>query len=152
MKLVVKSTVLSLALLLSQAQAMEVAAVAPAAAVEVVAPVAQAVQEAAPVVAEAAKEAVAPVVEAAQNVASTVKASSFGAKVGEFFGSVKAKLPAMPSKAEAIAAIKNAPKATVEFAKAHPYKTAAIVAGTAAVVYAVYKVCTAKKAKTAKTK
>lgn len=74
------------------------------------------------------------------------------AHVVNFAHSVRAKLPAMPSKEQAVAAVKGAPKAAYEFAKAHPYKSAAIVAGTAAVVYAVYKVCTAKKAKTAKTK
>jgi hypothetical protein len=81
------------------------------------------------------------------------KASGVCAKVGEFVGSVKAQLPAMPvmpSKEEAKAMVKNAPKAAVEFAKAHPYKATAIVAATAAVAYAFYKVCTAKKAKTTK--
>lgn len=78
---------------------------------------------------------------------------SFGAKVTEVVSLVKAKLPAMPTKEQAKVMVKNAPKATYEFVKAHPYKATAIVAATAAVAYAVYKVCTAKKAtKTAKTK
>jgi hypothetical protein len=123
MKLFVsKSVVLSLALLVCPMIAMETP----------VAPVAQA--------AEVAKEAVV-----------AVKSSGVCAKVGEFVGSVKAQLPAMPAmptKEEAKAMVKNAPQAAVEFAKAHPYKATAIVAATAAVAYAIYKVCTAKKAKT----
>lgn len=95
----------------------------------------------------------APVNQAAQVAAAEVKGAAqgfkIGVKVGEFVGSVKAKLPSMPvmpSKEEAKAMVKNAPKAAVEFAKAHPYKATAIVAATAAVAYAIYKVCTAKKA------
>lgn len=84
---------------------------------------------------------------------SAVVKPSFGAKVTEVVSLVKAKLPAMPTKEQAKAMVKNAPKATCEFVKAHPYKATAIVAATAAVAYVVYKVCTAKKAtKTAKTK
>ncbi|GMU19517.1 MAG: hypothetical protein AMXMBFR12_07090 [Candidatus Babeliales bacterium] len=82
-----------------------------------------------------------------------VKPCTVCEKVGNFVNSVKAKLPsmpAMPSKEEATAMVKNAPKAMKEFAQAHPYKTTAIIAATAAVAYAVYKVCTAKKAKTTK--
>lgn len=121
MKLVVNSTLLSLALLIFQAHAME----APAKAAEVV------------------KEV---------EVAAKAGAEGFnlGLKVGEFIGSVKAKLPAMPSKEEAKSAVLNAPHAAVAFAKEHPYKTAGILAATAVVAYAVYKVCTAKKAEKTK--
>lgn len=126
MKLFVsKSAVLSLALLVSPMIAME-APVAP--------------------VAQAAKEVVVATKAGTQGFTQGFK---LGAKVGEFVGLVKAKLPSMPAKptmAEAKAAIKNAPKAAVEFAKAHPYKATAIIAATAAVAYAIYKVCTAKKA------
>jgi hypothetical protein len=92
---------------------------------------------------------VAPVAQSAKEAVASVKSCGVCTKVGEIVNSVKAKLPSMPAKptmAETKAAIKNAPKAAVEFAKAHPYKATAIVAATAAVAYAIYKVCTAKKA------
>lgn len=123
---------LSLALLLSQANAMEQAPVAP---------VVETVNAAAPAVTQAAE---------------AVKNSGMAAKVGEFFGSVRAKLPAMPampsmpSKEEAKNMVKVAPKAAVEFAKANPIKAGLIITAVAAVAYTVYKVCTAKKADKAK--
>lgn len=139
----VKISALSLALLVSQVSAMEVAPVAASEAIQVA-------KDAAPAAAQVAKEVIAPVAEVAQKAATTVKKAGVGTKVSEFFGSVKS---ALPSKEQAKAMVKNAPKATYEFVKAHPYKAAGIAAVTAVVAYVVYKVCTAKKAtKTAKTK
>lgn len=131
MKLFAKSVVLSLALL---ASAGEVNTMEPA-----------------PTVTE-------KVVEVAKETGAAAKGFSYGfglgEKCGEFIGKIKAKLPSkpvMPTAEQVKTAIKNAPKDTVAFAKAHPYKFTAILAATAAVAYAVYKVCTAKKASKTKT-
>lgn len=119
-----KISALSLALLVSQAQAME-------------APL-----PTEPVVVEAIKE-----------VATGAKVVAKSFNVGEFIGSVKAKLPAMPARPtaqEVKASLANAKDTVVAYAHAHPYKTGAMVVATAAVAYAVYKVFTAKKAKNTK--
>jgi hypothetical protein len=120
-----KISALSLALLVSQAQAME-------------APL-----PTEPVVVEAIKE-----------VATSAKVAAKSFNVGEFIGSVKAKLPAMPARPtaqEVKASLANAKDTVVAYAHAHPKTTAIFaVATAAAVVYAVYKVCTAKKAKNTK--
>ena len=125
MKIFAKSVVLSLALLVSQVNAMEPA----------------------PTVAD-------HVVEAAHNATTVAKIAtkSFvaGEKVGEVVGTVKAHLPSTPVRPtfqDIKASLGNAKDTVVAYAIAHPYKATAIVAATAAVVYAVYKVCTAKKNK-----
>lgn len=83
-----------------------------------------------------------------------VKPCTVCEKVGNFVNSVKAQLPAMPalpkSTEEAKAMIKGAPQAIKEFAQAHPYKATAIGAAILATSYVIYKVCTAKKAKSTK--
>lgn len=123
-----KISALSLALLVSQAQAME-------------APL-----PTEPVVVEAIKEV-------ATGAKVAAKSFNVGEKVGEFIGSVKAKLPAMPARPtaqEVKASLANTKDTVVAYAHAHPYKTGAMVVATAAVAYAVYKVFTAKKAKNTK--
>lgn len=66
-------------------------------------------------------------------------------KVGNVVKSVKAQLPSVEA---AKTMVKNAPKNLVAYAKDHPVKFGAIVAVTAAVVYAAYKLCKSSKKET----
>ena len=83
-------------------------------------------------------------------VKGAAKGFAVGEKVGEVVGKIKASMPSMPARPtgqEVKASLVNAKDTVVAYAKEHPYKTTAIIAATAAVVYGVYKICTAKKAK-----